>query len=170
MARLLRKSRSSIVGNFHPCIRFLLAIACPTARWGDKFAGRVAAQCNIYDTLHQDNTAIVQGIGVVVQARVAPGKTQAVIEYAYRFGASYPGRRLLGGCRPRLGYSYQPGFGRGRCRHDTKAEEEHTELAQLWRELNQLPPLLLVLDNFPRKDRLACDPGLALSRASAFTP
>jgi tetratricopeptide (TPR) repeat protein len=121
----------------------------PYRSLGDGFVGRLDALWEIHDAMHRDNTAIVQGVGVVAGTG-GLGKTQAAIEYAHRFGAGYPGGvywvdsdRGLATLVTQVSEAAEIGI-------DTGAKEEE-QLARLWKELNKLPPSLLILDNFPEE-------------------
>jgi hypothetical protein len=113
----------------------------------DKFVGRVDVLWDIYDSLHKDSTTIVQGVGVVAGTG-GLGKTQAAIEYAHRFGASYPGGVYWVDADRGLGTLISQVSQAAQLTIDTKADEQN-QLEQRWTELNKLPPSFLVLDNFP---------------------
>ena len=72
---------------------------------GDKFVGRVDSLWQLYDSLHRDSTAILQGTGVVVGTG-GLGKTQLAIEYVHRFGVTYSGS-----CSERRGSNADGGSG-----------------------------------------------------------
>jgi hypothetical protein len=121
----------------------------PYRSLGDNFVGRTTALWEIYDALNKDSTTIVQGVGVVAGTG-GLGKTQAAIEYVHRFGASYPGGVYWVDADRGLSTLITQVSEAAEIALNTKADEGK-QLAQLWKEVNKLPPALLVLDNFPEE-------------------
>ncbi len=114
---------------------------------GDRFVGRADALWQIYDTLHRGSTTIVQGTGVVAGTG-GLGKSQAAIEYVHRFGAGYRGGVYWVDADRGLTALVSQVADAAGVEIDAKAEEQ-VQVQQLWTALNQMPPCLMVLDNFP---------------------
>ncbi len=137
----------------------------PFRSLGDNFIGRTADLWAIHDALHKGGTAIVQGVSVVAGTG-GLGKTQAAIEYAYRFGANYPGGVYWVDADRGLSTLITQVSDAAKIDLNTKASEAH-QLAELWQAMNTRAASLLVLDNFPKKINL--QPYLPIA-GQLFTP
>ena len=121
----------------------------PYRSLGEKFVGRVDALWQIYDALHEDKTAIVQGVGIVAGTG-GLGKSQTAIEYVHRFGAGYQGGVYWVDADRGLSTLISQVSEAAGIAIDTKADELK-QLQQLWAALNNMRPSLIVLDNFPEE-------------------
>jgi tetratricopeptide (TPR) repeat protein len=81
------------------------------------------------------------------------GKTQLAIEYVHRFGASYPGGVFWIDAEQGISNMIVQVVQGADIDIDSKLEEQH-QLLQLWKTLSQLPPVLIVIDNFPENEHL----------------
>ncbi len=124
----------------------------PFRSLGDNFIGRIADLWAIHDALHNGGTAIVQGVGVLAGTG-GLGKTQAAIEYAYRFAPNYPGGVYWVDADRGLSTLITQVADAAQIDINTKAPESQ-QLAELWRALNTRAASLLVLDNFPEEIKL----------------
>jgi tetratricopeptide (TPR) repeat protein len=116
----------------------------------DKFIGRVDSFWRLYESLHQNSTAILSG-EVVVVGTGGLGKTQLAIEYAHRCGATYSSGVYWVDADQGLSTLISQISEAAGIKVDNKAAEAD-QLGQLWRGLNEMPgPSLLILDNFPEK-------------------
>src|SRR5579871_6375835 len=119
----------------------------------DKFVGRVDSFWKVHDCLFRDRTTVLTAEAVVVGTG-GLGKTQLAIEYAYRFGFKYTGGVYWVDADRGLSTLIAQVAEAAGIETDTKKDEE-TQLAAIWRGLNNLPgPSLIVLDNFPEDEPL----------------
>jgi hypothetical protein len=79
------------------------------------------------------------------------GKSQLAIEYAHRFGPPYPGGVYWVDADRGVTTLITQISEAARLAVDPKAEES-AQLEQVWRQMNQRPPALVVLDNFPETE------------------
>jgi len=124
----------------------------PFPSLGKKLAGRVSELWAVHDALTDGQTAVVQGIGVVVGTG-GLGKTQLAIEYAHRFASLYPGGIFWVDAERGLPTLLQQVSTAADLDLDGRLSEE-IQLQQLWLQLSQWPPVLLVLDNFAENEAL----------------
>nr|QNO57604.1 hypothetical protein POLJIEDG_00007 [Methanosarcinales archaeon ANME-1 ERB7] len=124
----------------------------PYRSLGDVFVGRVRDLWQINDMLRERKTAVVEGVGVVVGTG-GIGKTQLAIEYVHRFGASYPGGVFWIDAEQGISNMIAQVVQGADIDIDSTLEERY-QLPQLWKTLSQLPPVLIVLDNFPENEPL----------------
>jgi hypothetical protein len=115
---------------------------------GDQFVGRVSQIWDLFDSLFQDGTTVLQGTGVVAGTG-GLGKTQLAIEYAHRFGSVYVGGVYWVNADRGLTEMVTRISAAADVEVDTKAEEAE-QVAQLWHGLNARNlPCLVILDNLP---------------------
>jgi hypothetical protein len=103
---------------------------------GDKFVGRVDSLWQLYDSLHRDSTAVLQGTGIVVGTG-GLGKTQLAIEYVHRFGVAYTGGVYWVDADRGLGTLVTQISGAAGIDVNTKAEESD-QVEQVGHGLNRL--------------------------------
>ncbi len=131
----------------------------PYRSLGGDFAGRIEALWGLHDLLLQSDTAVVEGIGVVMGAG-GLGKSQLATEYVHRFSGHYSGGVFW--CDADQGLPVvisQIGEAANVAIDGLLPVEQQCE--QLWRELSQLPSnVLIVFDNFP--EEIALGPWLPI--------
>ncbi len=117
----------------------------PHRSLGEHFAGRVKDLWELDEGLGRCNTAVVQGVGLVV-GMGGLGKTQLAVEYVHRFGRYFPGgvfwvEAEMGRMTMTAQVAEAAGIKLDRA-------DEKSQLAMLWQELSR-ERTLIVLDNFP---------------------
>ncbi len=119
----------------------------PYRSLGSRFAGRVKPLWALHDLLNQDDTAVVEGVGVVIGAG-GLGKTQLATEYVHRFGNYYPGGVFWTDADQGLATVVQQIAASGHIDiNGALPVEQQCEV--LWQSLGQTPaPVLIVFDNF----------------------
>jgi len=118
----------------------------PHRSLGEHFAGRVKDLWEIDDGLGRCNTAVVQGVGLVV-GMGGLGKTQLAVEYVHRFGRHFPGGVFwVDAEMGRMTMTAQVAEAAGI--ELDRGMDEKSQLAMLWQELSR-ERTLIVLDNFP---------------------
>lgn len=150
----------TLIKEITPADRDKLPPVCrlPDRNWmpyrplGNGFVGRVRDLWQINDMLRERKTAVVEGVGLVVGTGVI-GKTQLAIEYVHRFGVSYPGGVFWIDAEQGISNMIAQVLQGGDIDIDSMLEERY-QLLQLWKTLSQLPPVLIVLDNFPENEPL----------------
>ena len=124
----------------------------PYRSLGHHFAGRISALWDMHDMLQNRKTAGIEGVGIVTGIS-GIGKTQLAIEYLHRFGAVYPGGVFwINAAQGVSELIHQVTQGADLEIDGTVKEDE--QLAQMWRKLSDLGPVLIVLDNFPEGESL----------------
>ena len=123
----------------------------PHRSLGEHFAGRVKDLWKLDEGLGRCNTAVVQGVGLVV-GMGGLGKTQLAVEYVHRFGRYFPGGVFwVEAEMGRMTMTAQVAEAAG-----IKLEremDEKSQLAMLWQELSK-ERTLIVLDNFPEGEEI----------------
>ncbi len=125
----------------------------PHKSLGNLFIGREKELWQIFDMLNRSNSAVIEGVGGVF-GMGGLGKTQMAIEYAYRFSNYYPGGIFW--------IDAEDGKGAMINRITSVIEDldideklpEKERLEALWRGLNKLDPVLVILDNFTENENL----------------
>jgi tetratricopeptide (TPR) repeat protein len=113
---------------------------------GDRFAGRVKDLWTVDDGLGRCQTAVVQGVGMVV-GMGGIGKTQLAVEYVHRFGCHFPGGVFWVDAEMGWLSMINTVAEAAGIEVDTKMAEQE-QLNRLWHLLSK-EPVLVVLDNFP---------------------
>jgi tetratricopeptide (TPR) repeat protein len=150
----------SVVKESTPADRDKLPPVCrlPDRHWmpyrslGNAFVGRVRDLWQMNDMLRERKTAVVEGVGVVMGTG-GIGKTQLAIEYVHRFGLSYPGGVFWIDAEQGISNMIAQVVQGADIDIDSTLEERY-QLSRLWKKLSQLPPVLIVLDNFPENEPL----------------
>ena len=124
----------------------------PYRSLGKKFVGRVKEIWYIHDILANKQTAVVEGVGVLV-GMGGIGKTQLAIEYFHRFGAAYGGGAFWIDANLGIVTMISQVAKAAGISLDLTLEADE-QLADLWRALNQHKPVLIVLDNFPENQTI----------------
>ena len=125
----------------------------PYRSLGSRFAGRVEPLWELHDLLHQNDTAVVEGVGVVTGVG-GLGKTQLATEYVHRFGNYYPGGVFWTDADQGLATVVQQIATSAHFDMDgTLSIKQQCEV--LWQHLGQiLDPVLIVFDNFSEEEPL----------------
>lgn len=128
----------------------------PYRSLGQGFVGRVEALWQVHDMLCESQTAVVEGVGIVMGTG-GLGKTQLAIEYVHRFGQRYPGGVFW--IEADQGYSrliqQLARYGGIEFDEDMQKQKEDVQLAWLWHALDRRgQATLIVLDNFPEQENL----------------
>jgi len=125
----------------------------PYRSLGKRFAGRVEALWQLHDLLNQDDTAIVEGVGVVMGTG-GLGKTQLATEYVHRFGNYYPGGVFWTDADQDLATVVQQIVtGAGIDINSALPVTQQCEV--LWQKLVQTPTeVLIIFDNFSETEAL----------------
>lgn len=122
----------------------------PHRSLGEHFAGRVKDLWMIDEGLGRCNTAVVQGVGLVV-GMGGLGKTQLAVEYVHRFGCYFPGGVFwVDAEMGRMTMTAQVAEAAG---IKLDREDEKSQLAMLWQGLSK-ERTLIVLDNFPEGEEI----------------
>ena len=124
----------------------------PYPSLGNRFAGRISALWDVHDMLQGRKSAVVEGVGIVMGAG-GIGKTRLAIEYVHRFGANYPGGVFWINAEQGLSDLVIQVTQGTEIEIDSALEQEY-QLAQMWRILSGVGPVLIVLDNFPEGETL----------------
>jgi tetratricopeptide repeat protein len=125
----------------------------PYRSLGSRFAGRVEPLWKLHDLLHQDDTAVIEGVGVVIGAG-GLGKTQLATEYVHRFGNYYPGGVFWTDADQGLAAVVQQIAASAQIAIDGALPVEQ-QREVLWQSLGQTPdPVLIVFDNFSETEAL----------------
>lgn len=145
----LATDRSSVP----PIVKLPTPHRMPYRSLGGRFAGRVDALWNLHDLLNQDDTAVVEGVGVVMGTG-GLGKTQLATEYVHRFGNYYPGGVFWADADQGLATVIQQIATAGRIDIDG-AMPIDKQYERLWQTLSRTPAaVLIVFDNFSETEAL----------------
>ena len=125
----------------------------PYRSLGNRFAGRVEALWNLHDLLNQADTAVVEGVGVVMGTG-GLGKTQLATEYVHRFGNYYPSGVFWTDADQGLPVVVQQiAENAGLDIDDAMSIDKQCEA--LWQALTkQSAPVLIIFDNFSETEAL----------------
>ena len=125
----------------------------PYRSLGQGFVGRVQALWQVHDMLRAGQTAVVEGVGIVMGTG-GLGKTQLAIEYVHRFANHYPGGVFwieADQGRSRL-IQQLTRYGRIEFDEEMQKQKEDMQLAWIWNALDRRrQAMLIVLDNFPEQ-------------------
>ena len=124
----------------------------PFRSLGNRFIGRVSDIWQIHDILRNKQTAVIEGVGIIMGTG-GLGKTQTAIEYVHRLGGQYPGGvfwinaeqglpEMINDMKQTAHIDLDP-------RLDNKAQ-----LSQIWQIMSQFGKVLIVLDNFLENEPL----------------
>jgi len=125
----------------------------PYRSLGNRFAGRVDSLWNLHNLLYHDDTAVIEGVGVVIGAG-GLGKTQLATEYVHRFGNYYPGGIFWTDADQGLATVVQQIMASADIAIDGALPVKQ-QCEVLWQHLGQtLDPVLIIFDNFPETQPL----------------
>jgi tetratricopeptide (TPR) repeat protein len=122
----------------------------PHRSLGEHFAGRVKDLWKLDEGLGRCNTAVVQGVGLVV-GMGGLGKTQLAVEYVHRFGCHFPGGVFW--VDAEMGRMTMTAQVAEAADIKLDREDEKSQLTMLWQGLNK-ERTLIVLDNFPEGEEI----------------
>jgi hypothetical protein len=140
-------------GTLPPLVTLPMRHRMPYRSLGGRFAGRIDALWALHDLLHQDGTAVVEGVGVVMGTG-GLGKTQLATEYVHRFGNYYPGGLFWTDADQGLPVVVQQIAESADIELDG-AMPIDKQCEVLWQRLGQVrAPVLIVFDNFSETEAL----------------
>ncbi len=125
----------------------------PYRSLGSRFVGRIESLWDLHALLHQGDTAVVEGVGVVIGAG-GLGKTQLATEYVHRFGNYYTGGVFWTDADQGLATVVQQIAASAHIDiNGALPIEQQCEV--LWQSLGQAAaPILIVFDNFSETEPL----------------
>jgi hypothetical protein len=136
-----------------PVIKLPTRYRMPYRSLGKRFAGRVESLWQLHDLLNLDDTAIVEGVGVVMGTG-GLGKTQLATEYVHRFGNYYPGGVFWTDADQDLATVVQQIVAGAGIDIDS-ALPVAQQCEVLWQKLGQTPTaVLIIFDNFSETEAL----------------
>jgi len=124
----------------------------PFRSLGNRFIGRVSDIWQIHDILQNKQTAVIEGVGIIMGTG-GLGKTQTAIEYVHRLGYQYPGGVFWINAEQGLSEMVNDIKQTAHIDLDPKLNDK-AQLAQIWQIMSQLGKVLIVLDNFLENEPL----------------
>ena len=124
----------------------------PFRSLGNRFIGRMADIWLIHDMLHEKQTTIIEGLGIIMGTG-GLGKTQTAIEYVHRLGYHYPGGVFWINAEQGLSAMINDIKKTADIELNPRLEDSE-QLNKLWQRLSQWGKVLIVLDNFMENEPL----------------
>ncbi len=147
------ESENCLTRDALPPVRPLLGNhRMPYRSLGKGFVGRVKNLWDVDKILREKQTAVIEGVGVVV-GMGGIGKTQLAVEYVHRFGMNYTGGVFWVDSDRGVSTLIAQVLESAEIEMDQTLPEK-AQLGQLWEKLARFTPVLIVLDNFPENKPL----------------
>ncbi|ETR67964.1 MAG: hypothetical protein OMM_04850 [Candidatus Magnetoglobus multicellularis str. Araruama] len=118
----------------------------PFRSLGNRFIGRVSDIWQIHDILQNKQTAVIEGVGIIMGTG-GLGKTQTAVEYVHRLGYQYPGGVFWINAEQGLSEMVNDIKQTAHMDLDPKLDDK-AQLVQIWQIMSQWGKVLIVLDNF----------------------